>query len=196
MKRWGVVVTVLALTLAAGLIYAAEKITTQTGTVTITLSYADSTGFVTTGFTPIQISDMTNGNAEFNDFQWDRIVGVFYTPLFTEITDSAAYEAKVDTIILRYIFGSKQYSYIAEIDTGSLPDTEYFVISRDAWADPSKWVGGDSTSAYAYPNYEGDAHALDMDQFWIEYYCTDTAGASGRMSTTLQYYLKFIKDGE
>ena len=193
MKR---IVLVVALVLAASLIYAGQKIEVVTGTIPVTLSLKDSTGFVSTGFNPIQISEMQNGAASLADFQWDRIIGVFYLANLTELSTDSCVEGYNDTVILRYTAGTGPYSYVFETDTGTLPATEYFVLSRDAWADPSKWVGGDSTSAYAYPNYAGDAHALDLDQLWITHYVSDTSGTSGRLSGDIQYWLKFIKDGE
>lgn len=55
-------------------------------------------------------------------------------------------------------------------------------------------VPADSTG-FLYPNPEGSSRALDMDQFWFVYYATDSAG-TGRLSGTLNYYLKFFKDGD
>lgn len=199
MKR--VVVVVVALLAVATLVYAdQQKIKVVTGNIPILLTVpADSTGFVVGP--SWQISEMTGGSPEFNDFQWDRMFGTFWMANFTELSTDSATEGNADTLILRYTFGSADYSFIAEYDTGTIPASEQFVISRDAWADPTQtlYLNHDSVSAAysTYPDYSvgAKATALDMDKFWIVYYATDSAG-TGRLSGTLNYYLKFIKDGE
>jgi hypothetical protein len=191
MKR--ITVGVLVLLLAAGALFAGQwaRVQTYTGTISITLSGADSTGYTEAGFTPIQISEMTGGAAGFENWTYDAVTGWFYLGNLTDPGDSCT-ESYNDTLIVRYKVKSGTYSYTVEQDTVTLPGTTFFAWTDHPLVDPDKWVGGDSTSVYAYPNPDGDFQWWMADQFYIDYYCSDTAGTSGVLTGTISYGLKFF----
>ena len=164
------------------------------GFATITLDGADSTGFVN-AFRPVQISEMTSSSIEWQDRSWDRMVGSVIMPNFTDAGDSVPNENEVDTLRANYTFISSWYTFQAESDTVTLPGTTFFVIDKNLWADPTESIyGSDSSSTTIKPNLTGDFQSLLMDQFVLEYYITDTAGASGVLTGTLQWFFKFYED--
>lgn len=126
------------------------------------------------------------------------MVGSVILANLTDAGDSVTNENEVDTLIANYKFISSWYTFQAEADTVTLPGTTLFVIDKDIWADYTATTNvstsGDSAYAYVTPKITGDFLSLLMDQFVLEYYVTDTAGASGALTGTLQWFFKFYED--
>ncbi len=180
--------------LAATLVYAGtKKVETIRGTVAITLDGNDSTGFLK-AFREVQISEMAGGPIVWEDRSWDKIIGSVIMPNLTDAGDSIANESETDSCIVNYKFVSSWFTITAEADTVTLPGTTFFVIDKDIWANYTESIYGDSTAATVKPTLTGDYAAFMMDQFYLEYYVSDTAGTSGALTGDLQYWFKFFED--
>lgn len=177
--------------------HAERVVQTYTGTVPISLSLHDSTGFKTSGFVPIQISEMVSGQADMLDVTWDAIFGTFYLANLTELSTDSSAEGACDTLILNYKVGSQWYNYTVESDTGTLPATEFFCWLRDPTWDVSTVTTSDSVEGWGWGfpklNPSGDLQAFLQDQFYLEYYVEDSSAGTGRLSGSLMYYLKCVK---
>lgn len=171
------------------------RIDVQTGSIDFTFAAADSTGFITSGFTPIQISEMPGGSQTFADRKYDAFLGTWYLNTLTQDTGSTTIGTG-DTLIIRVQFKTGSYVYTAAADTGTMPCTLSVFLYEDLWLDPTAetWIGGDSTSAYAYltPNMYGDLQSFYADQFQIEYYVADSAGTTSQLSGSIQYEHKWF----
>lgn len=191
MKR--TVLVMLLLAICTSLVYGgAKRIQKVEGVIAISLVGHDSTGSATT----MKPSDKTRIMNDLHGQKFDRVWGSAYMDDLA--SDSATYEGAIDTVIVRYCFGTDWYKIVAEVDTFYPPDSSIFVLDENIWADYGKWVGGDSTSALLLPSLTGDFPALMCEDFWIEYWVCDTAGTMGvtaaPVAGTLKYFFNFVED--
>lgn len=163
------------------------------GSVAITLTGVDSTGFIEIDLG--QISEMTgSGSPLFENKAWSRIVGSVIMPDLSDAGDSISGEAAIDTGIFRYKFRTLWHTVTAETDTVTLPGTTSFVIADDIWAEYTESIYGDSTAATVKPLMTNDFLSFLMDKMIFEYYVSDSSGSSGVLIGTMQYYFKFVED--
>lgn len=190
MKRRMLVV--LLLVVSASLVYGgAKRIYHIDGTIAISLVGHDSTGSATTMKSSDKYPIMTPAHA----LKYDKVWGSVY---LEDLWSDSTHAGHGDSCIIKYCFGTDWYKIVAEVDTFLPPDSSIFTLDESIWADPSKWIGGDSTSAILLPLLTGDWPALMNEHFWIEYYVVDSAGTTGvtlaPVAGTLKYFFNFVED--
>ena len=151
--------------LAAAIVFAgAKRITTFRGTETIAIEGNDSTGWLGTDKYLI----LNEGQNQ----KYDKFIGSVIMPTLSDPGDSTG-EGNVDSLIVRYYFGTDWYKLLLEADTITLPGTTFVAFEEDIWTDPTAtvWIAAnDSSSAYAHvvPKLTGDYPAFMFDHFWVD----------------------------
>ena len=107
------------------------------GTVSVSLSYADSTGVITNAISPIAITDPAYNT------KYDIVFATFQMSNLTEITDSAANENAVDTLMVWLYTGMPYRKVLLDSAIGTLPCT-LFLSYFENWD-----ILGSATTTYA-----------------------------------------------
>lgn len=165
-----------------------------TGSVTVTIDGADSTGVMTDK--KVQITNPSTNST------YDGLVFCFYATAWDTIDSLPAGYGKVDTVIfwLKTTKGYMVRTLWSDTCT-SLPCTCAGSFLDDLLAlGKIDTIGVDSTcdscwSGIAYnPGADSMLNSLMLDHLQIDYHCVDTAGTGGALTMSIDYWIRPWKE--